>query len=179
MKRAAFLDRDGTLIADPGYVTEWAQVRLLPGVPAALRRLRAAGYLLVVVTNQSAVARGLCSEEQVRELHRRLGEELARAGAGIDAFYYSPYHPDGVIPAYRRDHPSRKPAPGMLQAAATDLGLDLPASFMIGDSLRDVEAGRAAGCRTVLLAPPTQPAPSPAPDFTAPDLPTAVRLLPG
>ncbi len=179
MRPAIFLDRDGTLIEDSGYVCDWARVRLLPGVAPALARLRQAGFLLVVVTNQSAVARGLCSEEQVGEIHRQLAAELAGQGAAIDAFYYCPFHPEGSVPAYRKDHPWRKPAPGMLLAAAADLDLDLKASIMIGDSPRDVEAGNTCGCRTVLLAEkPPPPGLSPA-GLVVPDLPTAVRILLG
>lgn len=151
---AVFLDRDDTLIDDPGDLHGPDQVTLRPGVAAGLRALRRAGYRLVVVTNQGGVGRGRCTEEDVDRVHRRIAE-LVDDAAGepdlLDRFYYCPYHPDAELPTYRRDHFWRKPRPGMLLQAARDLEIDLGASWMIGDRARDVEAGRAAGCRTILL----------------------------
>jgi D,D-heptose 1,7-bisphosphate phosphatase len=146
-----FLDRDGTLIEDPGYLREPTQVRLLPGVVEGLRALRAAGFALVVVTNQSGVARGYLNEIQLAAVHDRMRELLAAGGVGLDGLYYCPYHPEGVVEAYRKESDWRKPGCGMLLQAAKDLGIDLGRSWMIGDAARDVEAGRRASCRTVLL----------------------------
>jgi D-glycero-D-manno-heptose 1,7-bisphosphate phosphatase len=151
MKKAVFLDRDGTLIQDLGYICRFDQVGFFAFAPAALRAMNAAGYLVVVVSNQSAVARGLCGEKDVRLLHRQLQRHFEKDGAAIAAFYYCPFLPDGVVSRYRQDSPLRKPAPGMLLQAARDFELDLPASFMIGDKVDDIRAGKSAGCRTVLV----------------------------
>ncbi len=150
---AVFLDRDNTLIEDPGYIDHPDKVRLLPGAAAAVRRLREAGYRVVVVSNQSGVARGLFSEAQLASIHARLGELLAGEGTRLDAIYYCPYldGPDAVVERYRRTSELRKPSPGMLLQAAADLAIDLRRSWMVGDGQRDIEAGRRAGCRTVLI----------------------------
>ncbi len=148
---AVFFDRDGTLIEDPGYLSHPDQVKLLDGAAETLKEVSLLGYKTVVVSNQSAVARGIVSEEMLERIHQRLRELLALKGASLDGIYYCPYHPDGVIPNYRRDSDWRKPEPGMLLAAAEEMDLDLKQSWMIGDSGRDVEAGRRAGCRTILL----------------------------
>jgi D-glycero-D-manno-heptose 1,7-bisphosphate phosphatase len=148
---AVFFDRDGTLIEDPGYLNHPDQVKLLGGAAEVLKELKLLDYRAVVVTNQSGVARGIVSEEMLGRIHERLGELLAQKGAALDGIYYCPYHPEGVIPKYRQDSDWRKPAPGMLLAAAEEMEIDLTRSWVIGDSLRDVEAGRRAGCRTILL----------------------------
>jgi len=185
--RALFLDRDGVVVGDDGRPGARARA-ILPGTAAAIREARAAGYRIIVVTNQTAVARGLLTEDEVRAEHARLGAELAREGALVDAFYYCPHHPNATLPQYRVACDCRKPRPGMLRAAAAEHGLDLAASVMIGDRPSDVAAGRRAGCRTVLvesgmhLAPPIE---SPddfgdaRPDATAVDLAAAVRALLG
>jgi len=149
-----FLDRDNTLIANDGDLGDPAGVVLLDGVPEGLARLRDAGYLLVVVTNQGSVARGVCTEEDVDSVHRTISDLVDRQSQRrnlIDRFYYCPFHPDGVVEAFRREHPWRKPQPGMLLQAARDLNLDLASSWMIGDQDRDIEAGNAVGCRTVRI----------------------------
>jgi D,D-heptose 1,7-bisphosphate phosphatase len=154
VERAVFLDRDNTLIANDGDLGDPEQVRLLEGVSAGLRTLQSAGYRLIVVTNQAGVARGVFTEDDVDHVHQRIAslvDQEAKASRLIDRFYYCPYHPEGEVEEYRRDHPWRKPRPGMLIQAARDLGLDLSASWMIGDRARDVQAGAAAGCRTVLV----------------------------
>jgi len=148
---AVFFDRDGTLIEDPGYLNHPDQVSLLDGAAEVLKELKQLGYQAVVVTNQSGVARGIVSEEMLGRIHERLGELLAQKGASLDGIYYCPYHPEGVIPKYRQDSDWRKPAPGMLLAAAEEMDIDLTRSWVIGDSARDIEAGRQAGCRTILL----------------------------
>lgn len=152
MRPAIFLDRDGTLIEDPGYLRDVAGVRLLAGVGEALRDLRSGGFGLVVVTNQSGVARGLLDEICLAAIHDRMRQLLGQEGVRLDGLYYCPYHPEGVVEAYRKESDWRKPGCGMLRQAASDLSIDLGQSWMIGDGVRDVEAGRRAGCRTVLLA---------------------------
>ncbi|MBI4577886.1 MAG: HAD-IIIA family hydrolase [Planctomycetes bacterium] len=151
-RRAVFLDRDGTLLDEgAGVVTVPGAVRLLPGAARAVARLREAGFLVVVVTNQAAVARGLLTEEGLAEIHGR----MAREGVKADAVLYCP-HLDtaegGVVPAYARTCECRKPLPGLLRRADEAVGpIDYGVSFMVGDSARDLEAGRAAGVRTVLV----------------------------
>jgi len=147
--KAVFLDRDRTIIEDPGYLTEPEAVRLLPGADLALRSLSQAGFKLVVVTNQSAVARGMLTEEGLQQVHAELRRQLAQRGVHLDGIYYCPYHPEGTVQAYARDSDERKPNPGMLLRAARELDIDLSASWMVGDSPRDVEAGQRAGCRTI------------------------------
>jgi len=149
--KAIFLDRDDTLIEDPGYIDHPDQVKLLDGVAEALRELKEMGYKLVVASNQSAVARGIVTEEVLDEIHNRLKQLLAEKGAFLDQIYYCPYHPDGVIPKYRKESDWRKPSPGMLVAAAGEMDIDLGQSWSIGDSRLDVEAGSRAGCKTILI----------------------------
>jgi len=151
MKRAVFFDRDGTLIEDVGYLTAPDQVRVRPGAAQAVRRLNEAGFLVVVVSNQSGVARGLMSAEDVERANDRLRELLGEQGARIDASYYCPHLPTGTVPAYAKGCECRKPKPGLLYQAARDLGIDLTDSFLVGDAARDVEAGRAARCQTIFL----------------------------
>ncbi|MHC4611433.1 MAG: D-glycero-alpha-D-manno-heptose-1,7-bisphosphate 7-phosphatase [Planctomycetota bacterium] len=150
---AVFFDRDNTLIEDPGFINDPDQVRLVNGAPEAIARLRQAGYRIVVVTNQSGLARGLVTERQLEGVHRRLEELLASRGATLDGIYFCPYldGPEATVEGYRQESHLRKPAPGMLLQAAQDLQIDLGRSWLIGDAARDIEAGRRAGCRTVLV----------------------------
>lgn len=160
---AIFLDRDDTLIANhaiatrmphPGYLYQPELVELLPGAAEACLRLSHAGFALVVVTNQSSLARGWCSIQHIDATNLRTRELLRRQGVELDGFYTSLHSPDGVVPAYACDHPWRKPRGGMLRAAALDLGLDLTRSWMIGDAQRDVDAGLDAGLpieRTIVV----------------------------
>jgi D-glycero-D-manno-heptose 1,7-bisphosphate phosphatase len=149
--KAVFLDRDNTLIEDPGYISHPDQVKLLEGVPEALSELKRMGYKLIVVSNQSAVARGIITEKALAQIHERLEGLLAHQGAALDKIYYCPDHPDGAIPRYRKENPWRKPAPGMLLAAAEEMDIDLTDSWLVGDSARDIDAGKSAGCRTILI----------------------------
>jgi D-glycero-D-manno-heptose 1,7-bisphosphate phosphatase len=153
--KAIFLDRDETLIEDPGYISNPDQVKLLDGVAEALVELKALGYKLIIVTNQSAVARGIVTEKTLTEIHDRLKQLLAEKGATLDAVYYCPYHPEGVVPKYRKESNCRKPGPGMLLRAADEMDIDLDESWCIGNSGRDVEAGLRAGCRTILIDVPS------------------------
>jgi D-glycero-D-manno-heptose 1,7-bisphosphate phosphatase len=154
--KAIFLDRDKTLIHDPGYINHPDQVKLLDGVAEALIELKALGFKLVVVTNQSGVARGVITEEVLGKIHDRMEELLAEQNAFLDRIYYCPYHPDGVVPEFSKESEFRKPAPGMFKKAAAEMGLDLSQSWCIGDSRRDIEAGRQAGCRTIRIDKPSQ-----------------------
>jgi D-glycero-D-manno-heptose 1,7-bisphosphate phosphatase len=146
-----FLDRDGTLMDELGYLGDPAGVRLYPGAARALRALNAAGLPLVLVTNQSGVARGMFSEADVDAVHARLAELLAAEGARLDLVLFCPHHPREGLAPYRRDCDCRKPAPGMYLAGARALGLDLAQSSAIGDSERDLEGARRAGIGHLVL----------------------------
>jgi histidinol-phosphate phosphatase family protein len=166
---AVFLDRDGTLNENLAYLTRPEEMRLLPGVGAALNDLRAAGFVCVVVTNQSAVGRGMMSETDLERIHEEMTRQLAAVGATLDAIYAA----TSLV-----DHPDRKPAPGMLLRAAADLGLDLANSWMIGDSARDILAGQRAGCKGCVLVRTGHPLDEKAPAcHVADDLPAAARYI--
>ena len=150
-------------MADPN------EVKLLPGAADAIRRWNEAGYRVVVVTNQSGVARGLITEDQLEDIHTQLEMLLEEQEATIDAIYYCPYldGPEAIVPKYRRDSPLRKPKPGMLFKAADDLDLDLSHSWMVGDRIEDIQAGLAAGCKTVFLTKDTEQSSEVDADFVA------------
>ncbi len=144
-RKAVFLDRDGVIIEQvEGYLDDPEGVKLLPGAAAAIRRLREAGFAVVVVTNQAGVGYGYLTEETLNAIHARLVEALSREGAVLDGIYWCPHTPE-------ENCPCRKPAPGMLLRAAKELGIDLSRSYMVGDMTTDIEAGKRAGCFTVLL----------------------------
>lgn len=152
LSKALFLDRDGVLNVDHGYVGRWVDFDWITGAPEAIARFNRAGWRVVVVTNQSGVARGFYSLADVEALHMEVNVDLARRGAHIDAFYACPYHSEGVVPEYIvPDHEDRKPNPGMLLKAAVDLSIDLSRSVMVGDSLSDLEAARRAGVTGLLF----------------------------
>ncbi|MFA5554507.1 MAG: HAD family hydrolase [Phycisphaerae bacterium] len=149
--KAVFLDRDDTLIEDPGYISSPEQVKLLDYVSESLIELRRLGYKLIIVSNQSGIARGFLTEKTLGQIHERLEELLLKEGAKLDKIYYCPYHPDGAIPKYRKDSDWRKPKPGMFLAAAKEMDIDLSKSWAVGNSSRDIEAGYNAGCKTILV----------------------------
>jgi D-glycero-D-manno-heptose 1,7-bisphosphate phosphatase len=149
-RAAVFLDRDGTLVRDDGYVHAIADLELLPHVVEGLSALKRAGFLLIVVTNQSGVARGLYSEADVERFHAALNERLGPAAA-IDAFYYCPFHPDAVLAQYRQVSPLRKPDIGMFHAACRDFAIAVARSYMIGDRQSDAEFGTRAGLYPILI----------------------------
>jgi histidinol-phosphate phosphatase family protein len=149
--RAVFLDKDGTLVVDVPYNVDPARVELAPGAGGALATLRDAGYRLFVVSNQSGVARGLFSEEDIARIEGRLRALFEGMRVPLEDFYYCPHHPEGSVSRYATACDCRKPAAGMLQRAAREHDVPLGASWMVGDILDDVEAGREAGCRTVLV----------------------------
>ncbi len=149
--KAVFWDRDGTLIKHHDYLTNIDDVALIRGASGAIKYLKDRGYMAVVVTNQSAVARGMITEKQLSEINRRFSSLLMREGAHIDKLYYCPFHPEATVEEYRQESQLRKPSPGMLLQAAQELELDLSQCWMIGDDDRDILAGQAAGCRTILI----------------------------
>lgn len=148
---AVFLDKDGTLIEDLPFQPDGYSLHVLPGVLEGLRVLHHAGYLLVVVTNQAAVAKGTLTEEQVQHMEVSLRMVLSTFRIPLAGFYYCPHHPEGAVERFAIRCLCRKPGPGMLIQAARELNIDLEQSWMVGDILHDVEAGRWAGCRTVLI----------------------------
>ncbi len=178
--RAIFLDRDGTLVHSRHYPSRPEELQLYRGIRSGLRRLQLAEFKLVVVTNQSGIARGYFSELDLERMHLHLRRQLARASVRLDGIYYCPHHPDGAIPALAMRCTCRKPQPGMALQAAADLDLDLGRSWFVGDILNDIEAGRRAGCRTVLVDLGTE---SPAhdrlrqPHFIARDTRHALRII--
>ena len=151
MRRAVFLDRDGTMLEEGNYVDRLDRLLFFPYTVDAIRALNDAGFAVVVVTNQSGVARGMYPESFVGEAHQYIDQRLHAGGARVDGYYYCPHHPEGTIEALRQDCECRKPRPGQLLQAASELDLDLEQSFMVGDRWKDIEAGQAVGARTVLV----------------------------
>lgn len=178
---AIFLDKDGTVIVDVPYNVDPALIRLAPGAPEGLRALHDAGYPLIVVSNQSGVARGLFPEAALGPVRDRLGEMLAAHGAPLAGFHHCPHHPEGSVAIYARDCDCRKPRPGLITAAAAEHAIDLGRSWLVGDILDDVEAGRAAGCRTVLIDNGNETewhlTPGRTPHHRAADLAEAARII--
>jgi D-glycero-D-manno-heptose 1,7-bisphosphate phosphatase len=151
VRRAAFLDRDGTLIEDIGYLRFPREVAFYPWSIDAVRALNQAGLAVVVITNQSGVARGILTEPMIEDVHRHMSALLDRGGARIDAYYYCPHHPRGTVAAFARECSCRKPGCAMIDRAAADLGVDPARSFVVGDKWLDVGAGHAAGARGILV----------------------------
>lgn len=152
LKPALFLDRDGVLNEDRGFVHRWEDFVWIPGAKETVAAFNRAGWLVIVVTNQSGVGRGYYPEADVHALHERMREDLAKAGAHIDAFYHAPQHPEAPVEAYRHpDPPLRKPNPGMILQALQDWPIDAEASFLVGDKPSDLEAAMRAGIRSVLF----------------------------
>jgi D-glycero-D-manno-heptose 1,7-bisphosphate phosphatase len=178
---AVFLDKDGTLIDDVPYNIDPGRIDLAPGAGHGTAMLSEAGYALVVVSNQSGVARGLFLEDALLAVERRIRELLAEFYVPLAGFYYCPHHPQGSVPRYTTPCTCRKPEPGMILRAADELGLDLARSWLIGDILDDVEAGHRAGCRSVLIdnghETQWQWNPLRRPDIVAADLAQAARSI--
>jgi D-glycero-D-manno-heptose 1,7-bisphosphate phosphatase len=151
LKRAIFLDRDGTLNVDVGYLHRLDDLELYPWTADALRLLKRAGYVLVVVTNQSGIAQGLIDPAFIQICHDEMRARLQRGGADLDALYYCTHHPRGSVPEYSVECRCRKPLPGMIEDAARDLGIDPTQSWVIGDKWLDVNLGKAVGARSILV----------------------------
>jgi D,D-heptose 1,7-bisphosphate phosphatase len=149
---AVFLDRDGTINVEVGYLSRPEDLRLINGSAGAIRLLNEAGFLVVVVSNQSGVARGYFSEEAVERVNKAMARRLERRGARLDAIYYCPHYPEGVVDRYRRECDCRKPAPGMVRRAQEDLGIDVPRSYVVGDHLGDILLAKNVGARSILVA---------------------------
>jgi D-glycero-D-manno-heptose 1,7-bisphosphate phosphatase len=148
---AVFFDRDGTLIEDVGYLRTPDELRLLPGAAASLRRLNDRQILTCVVSNQSGIARELFTEDDLAGIHQRMEKDLAAAGAHLDRIYYCPHHPTEGRPPYNIECTCRKPRTGMLERAARECAIDLARSFIVGDKALDIEAGKRAGMKSILV----------------------------
>jgi len=182
---AIFLDRDGTLIDEVGYVNDLARVKYLPGAAGAVRRINESGYLTFLVTNQSGIARRIFDIALLDEIHAKIASHLAESGAKLDGIYYCPHLPDAPDPRFRIDCDCRKPHPGMLLNAAREHELDLARSWMIGDSSVDLEAARGASVRSVMVLTGygrgemkyRVPFKKLKPEYVAADLPEAVEWI--
>jgi D-glycero-D-manno-heptose 1,7-bisphosphate phosphatase len=150
-RRAVFLDRDGTMIEDVGYLDRLERLTLFPYTVDAVRLLNRAGFTIVVVTSQAGIANGLLTEEFLVEAHEFLSRRFEAGGAKIDGYYYCPHLPHASIERYRVECDCRKPKPGMIHAACRDLSLDVVKSYVIGDRWRDIEMGKAAGAKGILV----------------------------
>jgi len=148
---AVFLDRDGTMIDEAGYLSSLDQVRWFPGTKDAIRLLNRAGFLVIVITNQGGIALGLFDDAFVKMVHASMDAELAASGAKVDGWYYCPHHPNAVIPELRGPCPCRKPGHAMIDAACADFQIDLARSWVIGDRERDVAMAPAVGARGILV----------------------------
>ena len=149
-RRAVFFDRDGTLNVDKDYLYRIEDFEWLEDAPQAVRLANEKDFLVIVITNQSGIARGYFAEDDVRRLHDWMNEDLVRFGAHIDAFYYCPHLPNGKVKAYAKECDCRKPKPGMIERACADFDIERAKSILIGDKPRDVECAEAAGVRGVL-----------------------------
>jgi len=180
MNRAIFLDRDGTLVYPRHYPARPADLCLYAGIGPELRLLQTAGFQLIMITNQSGLARGYFGEADLSLMHEYLARELAKLDVRLDGIYYCPHHPEGTVRDLAIKCECRKPQPGLLFRAAAEHALDLQRSWFVGDILDDIEAGHRAGCRTILVdlgteSPPTTPLRQP--DFVAQDTPHALRII--
>jgi len=179
-RRAVFLDRDGTINQEVGYISQVKDLRLIDGAARAIAELNRAGLAVIVVSNQSGLARGYFSLEQMLAVQAELERRLAREGARLDGFYYCPHHPRGKVERLAIECGCRKPKPGLVLQAAQDHGLELAGSYMVGDRWRDAACGQAVGLTTILVATGhggQPPAGDREPDYRAADLAAAVRWI--
>lgn len=151
LRPAVFLDRDGTLNVEVDYLYRPEDLRWIDGAREAVARLNAAGFAVVVITNQAGIARGFYTEEDVHTLHRVMQQDLAQVGAHVDAFYYSPFHPEGVVEAYRRTSPCRKPGDALYRQAVAEHRIDPLRSYAVGDRASDLLPARGLGCQAFLV----------------------------
>ena len=178
VNRAVFLDRDGTIIEDMEFSTDPARLRPYPGTAFVLRQLQDAGYLLILVTNQSGVARGRFTEAELQAFHEHLVRTFDEMGVRFAGVCYCPHYEEGKVEPYAVACDCRKPEPGMLLRAAQEHRIDPSRSWMIGDRPADVGAGQAAGCRTIRVLTGGKPEPGdPEPDYTVKDLAAAAEVI--
>jgi len=184
-KLAVFIDRDGTVSEEVGYINHLSRFRLLPNTAAAIKLLNDAGVMAILATNQAGAARGYFEESMIVRVHEKLALELAASGARLDAIYYCPHHPSVGKPPYRQDCDCRKPKPGMINRARAEHDIDLAVSYMIGDKISDVEFGKKLGLKSVMVLTGygigeyehQRQDWKTTPDFIAPDLLAAVRWI--
>ncbi len=150
-KIAVFLDRDGTINKDKGYICQYSDIEIFPFAVPAVKEIKRRGFKVLVVTNQGSIAKAICTVEQVLDIHEQMDDYFRSRGASIDEFYFNPYHEEGILPQFSIKHPWRKPEPGMLLQGALEFDIDLEKSYMVGDSARDIIAGKRAGCKTILV----------------------------
>ncbi len=151
MNKAVFLDRDGTIVEDVGYLNDPKQIAFIPGSIEAIKKLNEAGFKVVVITNQAGVARGLITEDMLQTIDKTLHKWILSGGAHLDGLYYCPHHPEHGVYPYKQTCECRKPHPGLIKRAQRDLDIDLKQSFMIGDKHSDIEAGKRAGVKTIFV----------------------------
>lgn len=151
LRPAIFLDRDGTVTDEVGYINHVSRAKIYPFAAEAVRMLKSTGLPVIIVTNQSGVGRGYFTEEIVGQVHRMVQDNLEAAGTTIDAYYHCPHHPSAVVEKYRQECRCRKPGTGMPEEAAEKFGIDLSRSWVVGDTYRDMKMGFAIGARTILL----------------------------
>jgi len=151
LRPVIFLDRDGTVTDEVGYINHISRAKIYPYAPEAIRLLKSTGLPVIIVTNQSGVGRGYFTEEIVNQVHRMVQDALQAAGTSVDAFYFCPHHPSAAIEKYRQQCGCRKPGTGMPEQAAEQFGIDLAASYVVGDTYRDMQMGFNIGARTILL----------------------------
>ncbi len=151
MKAPVFLDRDGTINQDVGYIHDSDQFELIPGSAEAIRALNAQGFPVVVISNQAGIAKGIIKEDRMPELHEAFLHMLDKEGAKIDGFYYCPHHPEGTVANYRCVCSCRKPEPGLLQKASHELHLDLPRSYVVGDKISDIQLAHNVGAVAIMV----------------------------
>ena len=184
MNKAIFLDRDGTMIEERGYICDLSGSKIFPFTGEAVRLMNKNHFKVIGITNQSSVARGICTMEQVESIHKEIIEILEKKDAVIDKFYYCPYHPEGALPEFKKVSMLRKPGPGMILQAAKDFNIDLSESYMMGDDLIDIKTGKNAGCRTILVLTgkgrmnrQELPAKNIQPDFISETILTAIKTI--
>jgi D-glycero-D-manno-heptose 1,7-bisphosphate phosphatase len=151
VNKAVFLDRDGTIVEDVGYLNTPLQLQFIPGSIEAIKKLNEAGYKVVVITNQAGVAKGLITEDMLQTIDKTLHKWLLNGDAHLDGLYYCPHHPEHGVYPYKQACECRKPHPGLIRKAEKDLNIDLSQSFMIGDKASDIEAGKRAGTKTIFV----------------------------
>ena len=151
LDRAVFLDRDGCVNVEDDYIRDIAQFRLYPGAAASIKRLNEAGFKVVIITNQAGIARGFTTEQMVNDVHGLLVRWIEETGAKIDRIEYCPHHPEGVVEEYATVCDCRKPEPGMIFRAASEMGIDLERSYIVGDKLSDIALGPATGAKALLV----------------------------
>ncbi len=152
MNKAVFLDRDKTIIEDnEGYINDPAKVKLLPDVGSAIKKLNDNGFMVIIISNQSGIGRGMFNEQDLESIHQKMTDLLQKENAFIDDIFYCPHHPEAKVEKFRKDCTCRKPLPGMIIKAAMNHEIDLDQSYCVGDEERDIEAGKNAGCRTIRI----------------------------